>query len=91
MLLYEISKHFVLTRVLEVSLKMSFMNFIRQCFTIYVVLVVRYGFAFLILYSLVQKCYSVVLGSKIVCWKEFNVAADTLGSTIALLLILEKL
>ena len=67
---------------------MSFMNFIRQCFMIYVVLVVRSGFAFLILYSLVQKCYSVVLGGKIVCWKEFNVAADTLGSTIALLLIL---
>lgn len=88
MLLYEISKHFVLTQVLEASLKISFMNFIRQYFMTYVVLVIRYGFAFFILYSLVQKCYPVGLGSKRVCWKELKVAADTLGFTVTLLLIL---
>lgn len=88
MLFYELSKHFALTEVLEAGPKMSFMNFIGQCFMIYVVLVVRYGFAFLILYSLVQKCYPVVLGSKTVCWKELKVAVDTLGSTVILLLTL---
>lgn len=70
---------------------MSLMNLIRQCFMIYVVLVVRYGFSFLILYSLVQKCQPVVLGSKTVCWKELKVVVDTLGATVTLLLTLVEM